>query len=121
MNAHDILDEIETLTRDELVAAKNELTADKDIPRKEKGQIMAQIDARLSALKKKKEPIGQNGGHFYSFIGDGENLSCISRLPVGQFIVRAEPEAMISYFPLTAEEYDCMVDKDWQEFVWLIF
>ena len=69
MNAHDILDEIETLTRDELVAAKNELTADKDIPRKEKGQIMAQIDARLSALKKKKEPIGQNGGHFYSFIG----------------------------------------------------
>ena len=121
MNAHDILDEIETLTRDELVAAKNELTADKDIPRKEKGQIMAQIDARLSALKKKKEPNGPNGGYFYSFVGDGENLSCISRLPVGQFIVRAEPEAMISYFPLTAEEYDCMVDKDWQEFVWLIF
>ena len=111
----DLLDEIETMTRDELVAAKNELTVDKDIPRKEKGQIMAQIDARLSSLKKKKEPT--NGGYFYSFIGDGENLSCISRLPVGQFIVRAEPEAMISSFPLTEEEYRAMVEKDWQEFV----
>lgn len=112
-----LLDEIETMTRDELVAAKNELTADKDIPRKEKGQIMAQLDARLSLLKKKKEPNGQNGGYFYSFIGDGENLSCISRLPVGQFIVRAEPEVMISSFPLTEEEYRAMVEKDWQEFI----
>ncbi len=113
----DLLDEIETLSREQLVQAKNELTADTDIPRKEKGQIMAQLDARLSSLKKKKEPIGGNGGHFYSFIGDGENLSCISRLPVGQFIVRAEPEAMISSFPLTGEEYQAMVEKDWQEFV----
>lgn len=54
---------------------------------------------------------------FYSFMSENEAISCISRLSVGQFIVRAEPEAMISYFPLTAEEYDCMVDKDWQEFV----
>lgn len=117
MNLTDLLDEIETLSREQLVQAKNELTADTDIPRKEKGQIMAQLDARLSSLKKKKEPIGGNGGHFYSFIGDGENLSCISRLPVGQFIVRAEPEAMISSFPLTGEEYQAMVEKDWQEFV----
>ena len=116
MNIHDILPELETLTRDELVAAKNELTADKDIPRKQKGFIMSQIDARLSSLKKKKEPT--NGGFFYSFIGDGESLSCISRLPVGQFILRAEPEAMISSFPLTEEEYRAMVEKDWQEFIW---
>lgn len=117
MNIYDLLDEIETLSREQLIQAKNELTADTDIPRKEKGQIMAQLDARLSALKKKKEPNGPNGGYFYSFIGDGENLSCISRLPVGQFIVRAEPEAMISSFPLTGEEYQAMVEKDWQEFV----
>lgn len=120
MNLYDLLDEIETLSREQLVQAKNELTADKDIPRKEKGQIMAQIDSRLSSLKKKKEPKelnGLNGGFFYSFVGDGENLSCISRLPVGQFIVRAEPEAMISSFPLTEDEYRAMVEKDWQEFV----
>lgn len=112
MNIEDYFDELPK-TREELIAAQKEIQLEEEIPQKIRGQIIAEICRRISSLKKSSP----QGGFFYSFMSENEAISCISRLSVGQFIVRAEPEAMISYFPLTAEEYDCMVDKDWQEFV----
>jgi hypothetical protein len=111
-----VIDEIKYMNRCELIAAKNELTADSDIPKKEKGQIMAAIDAQLSSFKKKKEPEKQ-GGFFYSFMDGEEFVSCISPLPIGDFIVKAEPYILISAFPLSAEQYAEMKEKDWEEFV----
>jgi hypothetical protein len=113
-----ILNEIISMTREELIAAKNELTADSDLPKKEKGQIMAAIDARLSSFKKKKEPENiKQSGFFYSFMDGEEFVSCISPLPIGDFIVKAEPYILISAFPLSAEQYAEMKEKDWEEFV----
>jgi hypothetical protein len=103
------------MTREELIAAKNELTADTEIPRKEKGQLMTKLDAALAALKRPIQPKG--GGFFYSFMDGEEFVSCISPLPIGDFIVKAEPYILISAFPLSAEQYAEMKEKDWEEFV----
>jgi hypothetical protein len=103
------------MTREELIAAKNELTADTEIPRKEKGQLMAKLDNQLASLKR---PIQQkHGGFFYSFMSEGETISTISRLEAGAFIVYAEPDALISVYPLSAEQYLEMQKKKWPEVV----
>lgn len=109
-----ILNEILTMTREELIAAKKELTDDTEIPRKEKGQLMAKLDSQLASLKRPNQQ--KQGGFFYSFMSEGEAISVISKLETGAFIVRAEPESLISVFPLSAEQYLEMQGKEWPEF-----
>jgi hypothetical protein len=106
--------EIQKMSRVGLIAAKNDLLADSEIPRKEKGQLIVEIDKQLSTLKTKKK---QESGFFCSFMVDGEAVSCISPLSVGDFIVQAEPDALISVFALSAEQYAAMKEKEWEEFV----
>lgn len=115
-NLNTFIEEIQKMSRVGLIAAKNELLADQEIPRKEKGQLIMEIDKQLSTLKNKHKQ-SQNGGYFYSFVDGGEAVSCISPLAIGDFIVRAEPDALISAFSITAEQYAEMKDKDWEEFV----
>lgn len=113
-NLQTFIQEIQKMSRVGLIAAKNDLLADSEIPRKEKGQLIVEIDKQLSALKTKKK---QESGFFYSFMDGGEAVSCISPLGMGDFIVKAEPDALISAFSLTAEQYAAMKEKDWEEFV----
>lgn len=47
--------EIGEMTRQELIAAKQELADDKDFPKRERGKIMVAIDLRLGQLKKPVE------------------------------------------------------------------
>lgn len=103
------------MPREKLIAAKNELTADTAIPRKEKGQIMAKLDNQLAFLKRSNQQ--KQGGFFYSFMSEGEAISAISKLETGAFIVRSEPDALISVYPLSAEQYLEMQKKEWPELV----
>ena len=114
MDTTEFIKEIKTMSRADLIAAKDELSVDKDLPKQVKGQLINEINNRLSILKSR--PKIQNSGFFYSFMDEGEAVSCISTLAIGDFIVEAEPDAVISVFPLTARQYEEMRAKDWSEF-----
>ena len=121
MNITDFLEEISTMSRADLIAAKNDLSTDTELelPKQVRGQLVNAINNRLSALKNKPKQ-QESGGFFYSFMAEGQAISAISKLSVGEFIIEGEPDALISVFPLSAEQFEKMVEKDWPS-IWFLW
>jgi hypothetical protein len=101
-------DEINNLTRQELVSAKIELTVDKDLPRKEKGKIMAAIDFRLGQLKNsEKSPVDTSKN--YSLISmerDGEKLSALTTKTLGEVVLNMEPDVVYGFYKISKKEFE---------------
>lgn len=103
-----LIDEINEMTRQELVSAKIELTADKDLPRKEKGKIMAAIDFRLGQLKNsEKPPININKNYsLVSMERDGEKLSVVTEKTLGGVVLSMEPDVVYGFYKIGKKEFE---------------
>lgn len=111
------LDEIDEMTRQELVSAKTELTADKSFPRKERGKIMAAIDFRLGQLKTaEKPPVDTNKNYsFVSMERDGEKLSVITEKTLGEVVLSMEPDVVYGFYKISKKDFENLKKLGYEE------
>jgi len=114
-----MLSEIAEMSREELIEAKAELTADKDLPKSERGKIMAAIDSQLSKLKSVDKPLPQNVQNInYSFASmerDGEKLSVVTVKTLGELVLDMEPDMVYLFHKISKTEYNQMLDFGYGE------
>ncbi len=116
-NIQDFIQEIAQMSRQELLDAKNELAADKEIPKKERSALNKAIDERLFFLKNGSLiAVDSSVAHFFvSFESDGEKLSVVTHKTLGQFVLEVEPEIVYVHAKISGSEFFKLIEKGYGE------
>lgn len=107
-----LIAEINEMTRQELITAKQELIPDKEIPKHERGQLLVAIDNRLSQMKNFEKTVDKIADkkprefYFASMERDGEKLSIVTTKTLGELVLDMEPDVVYGFYKISKKEFD---------------
>jgi hypothetical protein len=118
MIPYSLLAEINEMSRPELIAAKQELIPDKDIPKAERSKLLVAIDSRLSHMKSFEQAINKAKPREYYFASmerDGEKLSVVTTKTLGELILDMEPDVVYGFYKVSKKEFEAMKELGYVE------
>lgn len=113
-----LISEINEMSRPELIAAKQELIPDKDIPKAERNKLLVAIDNRLSQMKSFEQTIDKAKPREYSFVSmerDGEKLSVVTTKTLGELVLDMEPDVVYGFYKVSKKEFEAMKELEYGE------
>lgn len=117
-----LIAEINEMTRQELISAKQELIPDKDIPKHERSQLLVAIDSRLSQMKNFEKTVDKitdkTKPREYSFASmerDGEKLSVVTVKTLGELVLDMEPDVVYGFYKVSKKEFNEMRELGYGE------
>lgn len=120
---HLMIDEINEMSRPELIKNRADLNADEELPRHERGKLLAAIDSRLSQFKSfekvvdktQNKPTNQINYSFASMERDNEKLSVVTAKTLGELVLEMEPDMVYLFHKISKTEYNQMLDFGYGE------